>query len=362
MEATLVILPGDGIGPEVTNAALAVLDKVADKFGHQFARTEHLIGGIAIDEAGSSLPDVTLAACQASDAVLLGAVGGLKWDDPDATDRPEKGLLKIRKEMQLYANVRPVKIHPDLADASPLKQEKLEGVDMLVIRELTGGLYFGEGGRWIDENGEEWGKNTMIYSESEIQRILDLAFKAAMGRGKKVTSIDKANVLDVMRLWRKTAVKVAEDYPEVELEHLLVDAATMHLLSRPSSFDVMVAGNMFGDIITDEASMLPGSMGNLPSASIGANMNRHGLPQGLYEPIHGSAPDIAGMGVANPIGTILSVAMLLRHSLGLEAEAAAIESAVEQAISAGNRTGDLARGEEVALGTDAMKDAILSYL
>ncbi|MGB1251110.1 MAG: 3-isopropylmalate dehydrogenase [Candidatus Promineifilaceae bacterium] len=362
MEVNLVILPGDGIGPEVTQAALAVLDVVAEKFGHTFNRVTKLIGGIAIDEAGSSLPDETLEACQAADAVLLGAVGGYKWDDPDATDRPEKGLLKIRKQMQLYANVRPVKIHPDLADASPLKREKLEGVDMLVIRELTGGLYFGDGGRWIDDNGEEWGKNTMIYSESEIVRILDLAFKAAMGRGKKVTSIDKANVLDVMRLWRKTAVKVAEDYPEVELEHVLVDAATMHLLSRPASFDVMVAGNMFGDIITDEASMLPGSMGNLPSASIGANMNRHGLPQGLYEPIHGSAPDIAGQGIANPIGTVLSTAMLLRHSLGLEAEAAAIESAVDQAISAGNRTGDLARGEEVALNTQQMTDAILSYL
>ena len=362
MEANLVILPGDGIGPEVTDAALAVLDAVADKFGHTFSRVTKLIGGIAIDEAGSSLPDETLDACHASDAILLGAVGGYKWDDPDAPDRPEKGLLKIRKEMQLYANLRPVKIHPDLSEASPLKQEKLEGVDMLVIRELTGGLYFGEGGRWKDENGEEWGKNTMIYSESEIVRILDLAFKAAQGRSKKVSSIDKANVLDVMRLWRKTAVRVAEDYPDVELEHVLVDAATMHLLNRPASFDVMVAGNMFGDIITDEASMLPGSMGNLPSASIGAKINRHGLPQGLYEPIHGSAPDIAGRGIANPIGTILSTAMLLRHSLGLEAEAAAIESAVDQAISAGNRTGDLARGDEVALNTQQMTDAILSYL
>lgn len=362
MEANLLVLPGDGIGPEVTKAALAVLDVVADKFGHTFNRETKLVGGIAIDEVGTSLPDDTLAACHASDAILFGAVGGYKWDDPDAADRPERALLAIRKEMQLYANLRPVKIHPDLGEASPLKAEKLVGVDMLVIRELTGGLYFGETARWVDEKGQTWAKNTMIYGENEIRRILDFAFKAAMIRGKRLTSIDKANVLDVMRLWRKTAMEVAEDYPEVELEHLLVDAATMHLLSRPASFDVMVAGNIFGDIITDEASMLSGSLGNLPSASIGANMNRHGLPQGLYEPIHGSAPDIAGQGIANPIGTILSAAMLLRYSLGLETEAAAIENAVDQALAAGCRTGDLARGSEIALKTREMTAAILEYL
>ncbi len=362
MKINIVVLPGDGIGPEVTAAAVQVLQLVADKFGHQLELTTRQIGGIAIDEAGSSLPDDTLAAAVAADAVMLGAVGGPKWDDPDAADRPEKGLLKIRKEMGLYANLRPVKLHPDLIDASPLRPEKLAGVDMLVMRELTGGLYFGESKRWQDDDGQEHAYNTMVYSENEIRRILDLAFKAAQGRRGKVTSIDKANVLDVMRLWRKTAVEVAEDYPDVELEHVLVDAATMHLLSRPASFDVLVAGNMFGDIITDEASMLPGSMGNLPSASLGEALNRHGHPRGLYEPIHGSAPDIAGQGIANPIGTILSTAMMLRHSFGLESEAAAIEAAVDGALSAGNRTADLAKPDEVALSTAQMCEAILEHL
>ena len=362
MELNIVVLPGDGIGPEVAAAGVQILQAVADKFGHQLNTEEHLMGGIAIDEAGSSLPDETLAACHASDAVLLGAVGGPKWDNPDATDRPEKGLLKIRKEMGLFANLRPVKLHPDLTDASPLKAEKLVGVDMLVIRELTGGIYFGEGKRWTDENGQEHAYNTMSYSENEIRRIVDLAFKAARGRRGKVSSIDKANVLDAMRLWRKTAVEVAEDYPDVELEHVLVDAATMHLLNRPASFDVMVAGNMFGDIISDEASMLPGSMGNLPSASLGEALNRYELPRGMFEPIHGSAPDIAGQGVANPIGTILSTAMLLRYSFGLEEEAAAIEAAVDQALSAGNRTGDLANEGDASLSTAEMCEAIVAYI
>ena len=361
MKANIVVLPGDGIGPEVTAAAVAVLNKVAEKFGHEFELDEQLMGGCAIDATGSSLPDETLAAAMAADAVLLGAIGGPKWDDPDAADRPEKGLLKIRKKMQLFANLRPVKLHPDLTDASPLKADRLEGVDILVIRELTGGLYFGEGGRWTDEDGEEWGKNTMIYGQSEIRRILDVAFKAAKGRKGKLTSIDKANVLDVMRLWRKTAVEMSQDYPEIELEHVLVDAATMHLINRPASFDVMVAGNMFGDIITDEASMLPGSMGNLPSASIGADMNQFGLPRGMYEPIHGSAPDIAGQGIANPIGTINSVAMLLRHSLGLEDEAAAIEKAVFDTISQGHRTGDIAGGMP-SINTKEMTEKILANL
>lgn len=362
MQAKIVILPGDGIGPEVTAAAIQVLEAVAEKFGHSFEFDEQLIGGIGIDEAGSSLPDATLEAAKSADAILLGAVGGYKWDDPDATDRPEKGLLKIRKELGLFANLRPVKIHPDLASASPLKAEKLEGVDLLVIRELTGGLYFGKSDRWTDENGEEHAYNTMQYSASEIRRIVDLAFKAAQGRRGKLSSIDKANVLDVMRVWRKVVTESAEDYPDVEVEHVLVDAATMHLLNRPASFDVMVAGNMFGDIITDEASMLPGSMGNLPSASLGSDNNRLGHPRGLYEPIHGSAPDIAGQGIANPIGTIMSAAMLLRHSFGLEAEASAVEAAVDATLSAGHRTGDLARGDEVALNTQQMTEKVLSFL
>ena len=360
MKAKIVVLPGDGIGPEVTNAALAVLSAVAEKFGHEFETEEHLMGGCAIDATGSSLPDETLSACLTSDAILLGAVGGPKWDDPDAVDRPEKGLLKARKELKLFANLRPVKLHPDLAEASPLKADRLVGVDMLVIRELTGGLYFGEGGRWV-EDGEEYGKNTMIYSASEIRRILDVAFKAAGGRRGKVTSIDKANVLDVMRLWRKTAVEMSQDYPDIELEHVLVDAATMHLINRPASFDVMVAGNMFGDIITDEASMLPGSMGNLPSASIGEEMNQFGLPRGMYEPIHGSAPDIAGQGIANPIGMVNSVAMMLRHSFGLEDEAAAIEKAVFDTISQGYRTGDIAGGLP-SINTVEMTEKIVGNL
>lgn len=361
MEFNIVTLPGDGIGPEVTAATLAVLNAIGEKYGHTFNTTEHLIGGIAIDETGNPLPDETLAACKAADAVLLGAVGGYKWDDPNAKVRPEQGLLAIRKGMGLFANLRPVSIHPALADASPLKQEKLEGVDLLVIRELTGGIYFGERERW-EEDGEKWAKDTMIYSASEVRRIADIAFKAAQGRSKKVSSIDKANVLDASRLWRSAVMEVAEDYPDVELEHVLVDAATMHLLNRPASFDVMVAGNMFGDIITDEASMLPGSMGNLPSASLGENLNRFDLPQGLYEPIHGSAPDIAGQGIANPIGTIMSAAMMLRHSFGLEAEAKAIEDAVSETITKGVRTGDLARGEQTIVNTEGMTAAIIANL
>lgn len=362
MEANILVLPGDGIGPEVTQAAVSVLDTIAAKFGHIFNKTEKIVGGIAIDTLGKSLPDDTLEACHAADAILFGAVGGYKWNDPDAPERPAYGLLQIRKHLELYANLRPVKIHPDLANASPLKNERLEGVDLLVIRELTGGIYFGETERWVDEMGQEWGKNTMVYSENEIRRILDFAFKAAVGRRKRLASIDKENVLSVMRIWRKIAVEIAEDYPEVETEHLLVDAATMHLLNRPASFDVMVAGNMFGDILSDEASMLSGSLGNLPSASIGAKNNRLGLPQGLYEPINGSAPDIAGQGIANPIGAILSAAMLLRHSLGLEEEAKAIEDGVDAVLSAGFRTADLVHGAEVPVSTVEMANAIVAQI
>ncbi len=361
MQANIVVLPGDGIGVEVIQAALSVLEAIGRKYGHEFDTEEYMIGGCAIDAHGTSLPDDTKEACLSADAVLLGAVGGPKWDDPNAPVRPEQGLLAIRKAMGLYANLRPVKLHPDLIDASPLRPERLEGVDLLVIRELTGGLYFGDGGRWV-EDGEEWGKNTMLYSASEIRRIAKLAFDAAQGRSKRLASIDKANVLDVMRLWRKTVSEVAEDYPDVKLENVLVDAATMHLISRPASFDVMVAGNMFGDIITDEASMLSGSMGNLPSASIGSEMNRHGKPQGLYEPIHGSAPDIAGKGIANPIGTVLSLAMMLRYSLGLEAEAQAIEAAVDQTLTDGYRTGDLASGGVQPVNTQQMTAAILERI
>ncbi len=362
MKAKIVILPGDGIGTEVVEGATAVLHTIAQKFGHTFETEEQLIGGCAIDAEGTALPEATVTACQSADAVLLGAVGGTKWDDPNAKVRPEQGLLGIRKAMGLFANLRPVKLYPALADASPLRRDKLDGVDILVVRELTGGIYFGERERWTDENGEEWGKDTMLYSASEVRRIADIAFKAAQGRRGKVASIDKANVLDSSRLWRKTVVALAEEYPDVELEHVLVDAATMHLLSRPSSFDVMVAGNMFGDIVTDEASMLTGSMGNLPSAALGSALNSHGLPRGMYEPIHGSAPDIAGMGIANPVGMIMSLAMMLRHSLGLEEEAMLVETAVAQAINDGHRTGDLARDGEKALSTEEMTAVILQNL
>ncbi|MCA9934314.1 MAG: 3-isopropylmalate dehydrogenase [Ardenticatenaceae bacterium] len=362
MRANIVVLPGDGIGPEVVEGALAVLTAVAHHFNHTFITSTHLMGGCAIDEMGTSLPDETLNACLQADAVLLGAVGGYKWDNPDAKDRPERGLLALRKGLDLFANLRPLKLYPELMAASPLKAEKLTGVDMLVIRELTGGIYFGDRARWTDDAGEEWGKDTMIYSAGEVRRVAEIAFNAAQGRRKRVASIDKANVLDSSRLWRKTVTAVAAQYPDVTLEHVLVDAATMHLLSRPASFDVLVAGNMFGDIITDEASMLSGSMGNLPSASLGEAQNQHGYPRGLYEPIHGSAPDIAGMGIANPIGTIMSVAMLLRHSLGLEDEAAALETAVARTISAGHRTADLARSGEPSLSTQEMTAVIVQNL
>ncbi len=362
MEAKIVILSGDGIGPEVVDAACEVLTAVAARSQHKITTETHLIGGGAIDATGTALPDATTTACQAADAVLLGAVGGPKWDDPDAAVRPEQGLLGIRRALGLFANLRPVKLYPELMDASPLKQEKLDGVDMLVVRELTGGIYFGERARWTDAAGEEWAKDTMIYSAGEVRRVAEIAFQAAQGRGKRLASIDKANVLDSSRLWRKTVVQVAADYPDVSVEHVLVDAATMHLLSRPASFDVLVAGNMFGDIITDEASMLSGSMGNLPSASLGASLNRLGYPRGLYEPIHGSAPDIAGQGVANPIGMIMSVGMLLRHSLGWHEAAAAVETAVARAIAAGHRTADLAGPGEGRLSTQEMAAAIIEFL
>jgi len=362
MEASITVLPGDGIGPEVTAAAVSTLSAVAGRFGHTFRFEERLLGGCAIDQAGLALPQATLDSCLAADAVLLGAVGGPKWDNPTAEHRPEQGLLGIRKALGLYANLRPVKPHPDLLSASPLRSERLAGVDLLVVRELTGGIYFGQPrGRRVHE-GETTAVDTMAYSEGEIERVTHLAFRAAQGRRSKVTSVDKANVLESSRLWRQTVTRVAQDYPDVVLEHLLVDAAAMHLLTRPASFDVMVTANLFGDILTDEASVLSGSMGNLPSASLGEIRNRLGLPRGLFEPIHGSAPDIAGRGIANPIGAILSAAMLLRHSLGLEEEARTIEQAVDRAISAGSRTADLAAGASGALDTAAMRDVIVANM
>jgi 3-isopropylmalate dehydrogenase len=345
MKKNIVLLPGDGIGPEVVDAARQVLDAVAIRYEHEFDYEEHQIGGCSIDAYGTALSDDTLIACQNSDAILLGAVGGPKWDDPTAAVRPEQGLLALRKGLETFANLRPVKPHPDLLDASPLRSERLDGVDLLVVRELTGGIYFGEPSERRKLNGQTQAIDTMSYTESEIQRVTRLAFELARKRRKKVTSVDKANVLEASRLWRQVVVEVAKEYRDVTLEHILVDAATMFLIQRPSSFDVIVTGNMFGDILTDEASVLTGSMGNLPSASLG-----DGGP-GLYEPIHGSAPDIAGQGISNPIGTILSAAMMLRFSFGLDAEAFAVEAAVDAILSSGFRTRDLAKPGETPLDT-----------
>lgn len=357
MEARIVLLPGDGIGPEVVQAAVQVLHKVASVFGHSFQFSEHLLGGCAIDACGTALPEATLKACRDSDAVLLGAVGGPRWDDPSAEVRPEQGLLGIRKALDLFANLRPVRPYPELLEASPLRSDRLQGVDMLFVRELTGDVYFGEP-RWrCVVNGEMQAVDTMSYTEGEVRRVAQLAFQLALARKKKITSVDKANVLESSRLWRQVVTGVSREYREVLLEHLLVDAAAMFLITRPAAFDVILTSNLFGDILTDEASVLTGSMGNMPSASLGGELNRLSLPRGLYEPIHGSAPDIAGKGIANPIGTILSAALLLRHSLGLSNEASAVENAVAQAITAGCRTVDLAKGGS-ALNTQEMTQEI----
>jgi 3-isopropylmalate dehydrogenase len=354
MKANIVLLPGDGIGPEVVEEARRVLDAVAKLYGHQFDYAEHLLGGCAIDATGTAMPEVTLKACQAAQAVLLGAVGGPKWDDPSAKVRPEQGLLAIRKGLGLYANLRPVKAIPSLARLSPLKPERVAGVDFIVIRELTGGLYFGQPkGRTKTATGEQ-AVDTLIYTDAEIRRIVRLAFQLARGRRRFVTSIDKANVLESSRLWRQIAIEVGREFPDVKLEHQLVDSAAMRLITHAAQFDVIVTENMFGDILTDEAAVLAGSLGLLPSASLGEGK------LGLYEPIHGSAPDIAGKGIANPTGTILSAAMLLRHSLGLEAEARAIEAAVSAAIDEGCHTGDL--GAAKPISTIQMGDAVRARL
>ena len=345
MQAKIAVLAGDGIGTEVTAEARRVLEAVADRYGHSFSFQEALIGGIAIDETGNPLPEETVQLCQSSDAVLLGAVGGPKWDDPTAKVRPEQGLLGIRKALGLYANLRPVTLYPELIDASTIKREALEGTDLLVVRELTGGIYFGERGR---RDGGRTAYDTMIYTEAEVERVVRVAFSLAAARKGKVTSVDKANVLESSRLWREVARRVASEHPEITFEELLIDACAMHLIRRPASFDVIVTGNMFGDIITDEASMLSGSMGMLPSASLAEGT------LGLYEPIHGTAPDIAGQGIANPLAAILSAALLLRHSLELEQEAVAIEDAVRQVLREGFRTTDIARPEEVTIGTQQM--------
>jgi 3-isopropylmalate dehydrogenase len=353
-KANLVLLPGDGIGPEVVAEARKVLEHVATRFGHTFEFTSHLIGGIAIDATGGSLPKATVDACLASDAILLGAVGGPKWDDPRAKVRPEQGLLAIRQVLGLYANLRPVRVHPALADASPIKADRVEGVDILFVRELTGGLYFGKP-RLREKVGDRIrAVDTLEYTDEEVRRVVRLALRLAVGRRKLLTSVDKANVLESSRLWREVAVEVAKEEPSVRLEHQLVDSCAMRLITAPRSFDVVVTENMFGDILTDEAAVLTGSLGLLPSASLGEGT------RGLYEPIHGSAPDIAGKGIANPLGTIMSAAMLLRHSLGLEEEARAVEKAVDQAITDGARTADMVTDKPISTGQ--MGAAVLERL
>jgi 3-isopropylmalate dehydrogenase len=330
MKAKITVLPGDGIGPEVTAAAVDVLRSVAERHGHEFDFDEQPMGGIAIDLHGEPLPPATLASCKAADAVLLGAVGGPKWSDPNAKVRPEQGLLGLRAALGVYANLRPVRVHPKLAALSPLKNEKLLGVDMLFLRELTGGAYFGAKTRTADTATDE-----CKYTVVEIERATRRAFDLARKRKKHVTHVDKANVLETSRLWRSTVTRIAADYPDVTLEHQLVDSMAMLLLSKPAAYDVIVTENLFGDILTDEAAALAGSLGLLPSASLGDGK------VGLYEPIHGSAPDIAGKGLANPLGAILSAALLLRYSLGLEVEAQAIEAAVDAVIESRVLTRDL---------------------
>ena len=352
MKASIVVLPGDGIGPEVTAQAVRVLQAVAQRKGHELRFTERLMGGCAIDAHGVALTDEVLKECQAADAVLLGAVGGPKWDDPKAKVRPEQGLLALRKGLGVFANLRPVRVHESLLDSSPIKPDRLRGVDILVIRELTGGLYFGQPKGRDRKDGHERAFDTLEYSDFEIRRVVELAFRLAASRKRKVTSVDKANVLESSRLWRQIAADIGTHNPQIGLDHMLVDTAAMRLVTSPATLDVVVTENMFGDILTDEASVLAGSMGMLPSASIGEK------GPGLYEPIHGSAPDIAGRGIANPVGTVLSAAMMLRHSLGLAAEASLLEDAVDRTITDGCRTRDLGG----TLSTTQMADEILRRL
>jgi 3-isopropylmalate dehydrogenase len=352
MEALIGVLPGDGIGPEVVDEALRVLQAVSRAGSHRFEVRHGLIGGAAIDATGQAFPADTRALSMEADAVLLGAVGGPKWSDPAAAQRPEQGLLDLRAAMGVFANVRPVRTHPALYDSSPIKADRLAGVDMVVVRELTGGIYFGEKTRSGDAASD-----LCTYQRREIERVIRVGAQLARGRRGKVTSIDKANVLETSRLWRTVVNGMASsEFPDLQFEHVLVDAAAMHLLSRPVDFDVIVTENMFGDILTDEASMLVGSMGMLPSASL------NGKGGGLYEPIHGSAPDIAGLGIANPCGTILSVALLLRHSFGLEEEAALIEKAVFAVIESGLRTRDIATASTRVASTRELGEAVVERL
>ena len=354
MQIKITTLPGDGIGPEVTREAVRVLSVCAEAFGHELHVTEKNVGGAALVASNDPLPQDTVDACLNSGAVLLGAVGGPAFDKYPAKLRPEAGLLRLRKELGVFANLRPALCLPGMESLSPLKPEIVRGTDVIIVRELLGGVYFGA--RSTDgEVGSRRASDTMAYSESEIERIAHVAFKVTQGRRKQLLSVDKANVLDSSRLWRDVVTRIGNDYPDVKLAHMYVDSAAMALVSRPASFDVIVTENMFGDILSDQAGAVVGSLGLLPSASIGGKV-------GLYEPIHGSAPDIAGQGIANPLGTILSGAMLLRHSFGLESEAAAIETAVRQVLASGHRTRDLAEKGASSVSTREMGDLVLAQL
>ncbi len=356
MEFDIAVLRGDGIGPEIVDGAVEVLEAVGNKFGHTFRFHPYLMGGAAIDATGEPLPQKTLEGCRKAQCVLLGAVGGPKWDGMPAELRPERALLDIRSALGLFTNLRPARLYPALADESPLRRDIVAGgFDIMIVRELTGGIYFGDRGYRQGKYGEE-AYDTECYSPVEIERIIRAAFETAMKRRKKVTSVDKANVLETSRLWRRTAGKVAEEYPEVELNHMFVDNAAMQLIRDPAQFDVIVTSNMFGDILSDEASQISGSIGLLPSASMGVGTI------GMYEPIHGSAPDIAGTGKANPLATILSAAMMLRYSLKLPEEAEAIERAVDAALSDGLRTADIARNGETPLSTKEMTKGVVERL
>ena len=357
MTQQVLVLPGDGIGPEITAEALKVLEALKISDGLDIEMSEDLVGGAAYDVHGVPLADETMEKAKAADAVLLGAVGGYKWESLDISVRPEKGLLRLRSEMQLFANLRPAFLFPQLANASTLKPEVVAGLDILIVRELTGGIYFGQprGIRTL-ENGERQGFNTYVYSESEIKRIAHVAFQAAMKRNKKLTSVDKANVLEVTELWREIVDQIAPEYPEVEVKHMYVDNAAMQLVLNPKQFDVIVTGNMFGDILSDEASMLTGSIGMLASASLDSNN------KGMYEPSHGSAPDIAGKNLANPLATILSAAMMLRYSLNREDLAVKIEAAVGKVLDQGLRTGDIFSEGMTKVSCSEMGDAVVAAL
>ncbi|MGL5676239.1 MAG: 3-isopropylmalate dehydrogenase [Cellulosilyticaceae bacterium] len=362
MKATIVTLPGDGIGPEIMAQAVKTLDAIAEKYNHTFTYDEKLIGGIAIDEAGCSLPQETIDACKAADAVMLGAVGGPvgdhRWNKMPNGDRPEKGILGIREALNLFANLRPAVLYKQLKDASPLKEEVIgDSLDLLIVRELVSGIYFGHKERVVCDNPKEtYAIDTEYYNVEQIERIVRVGFDAAMKRSKKAVIVDKANVLESSRLWREVVAEVAKDYPEITYSHMYVDNAAMQLVVNPKQFDVMITSNMFGDILSDEASMLTGSIGMLASASLGEGS------LGLYEPSHGSAPDIAGQDKANPIATILSAAMMLRYSLGLEEEAKCIEQAVDQVLDKGYRTGDIASENTTLVGTKEMGDLVASHI